>query len=124
MRRRLVLLNAELEAEGLPPIKIGIGIHTGEAIIGNVGSAQRMDYTCIGDSVNTTSRIETACKEVGHDLLISAVVRNLLEDRVTVGDLARVALKGKKEPMDVYPVLDVVPLPEEGDEFSGDPGPS
>ena len=108
MRRALVELNEELEAQGLPRVRIGMGIHTGEAIVGNVGSAERMDYTCIGDSVNTTARIESACKQVGTDLLVSGVVRDLLGDNVQVGEPAQVSLKGKRAPMAVYPLIDAV----------------
>jgi len=108
MRERLKELNESFEADGLPAIRIGIGIHTGEAIVGNVGSSQRMDYTCIGDSVNTTARIESACKTVGADILISGVVRNLLGSRIEVGPSSRVHLKGKSEPMDVFPLEAVV----------------
>ncbi len=104
MRERLRELNESFEAEGLPAIRVGIGVHTGEAIVGNVGSSQRMDYTCIGDSVNTTARIESACKTVGADVLVSGVVRTLLGNRIEVGPSSRVHLKGKSEPMDVFPV--------------------
>ena len=63
-------LNIELIDEGLPKVAIGIGINSGEAIIGNMGSETRFDYTAIGDAVNTAARLESATKERGVDLLI------------------------------------------------------
>ncbi len=105
MKRRLAALNDALRAESLPALKIGIGIHTGEAIAGNIGAPQRLDYTLIGDSVNTAARIESACKEVGRDLLISETTRALLGDLAIVDAPLTVQLKGKSRPAAVYPLL-------------------
>jgi class 3 adenylate cyclase len=104
MRRRLAALNIAFLADGLPMLRIGIGIHTGEAIAGNIGAPQRLDYTLIGDSVNTASRIESATKEVGFDLLLSATTRALLGDRARVGEPCVVQLKGKAQPTQVFPL--------------------
>lgn len=71
MKKRLIELNKELEAENLPSIKFGIGLHTGNVLAGNIGSNSRMEYTVIGDTVNVASRIESLCKEYNCDLLIS-----------------------------------------------------
>lgn len=114
MQRRLARLNAALQAEGLPPLSIGIGIHTGEAIAGNIGAPQRIDYTLIGDSVNTTARIESACKDVGHDLLISDKTRALLGDAAVVGEPVTVQLKGKSRPSEIFPLKDLREAPGEG----------
>ncbi|MBL9100710.1 MAG: HAMP domain-containing protein [Myxococcales bacterium] len=105
MHRRLAALNAAFAADGLPALRIGIGIHTGEAIAGNIGSPQRLDYTLIGDSVNTTARIESTCKEVDHDLLVSEATRAHLGDRARIGEPLVVHLKGKAKPTQVFPLL-------------------
>lgn len=72
MRQELAALNVERAAAGLPVLAIGIGLHTGECVIGNIGADQRLDYTAIGDVVNTASRIEGLTKELGEDVLLSA----------------------------------------------------
>lgn len=111
MRRRLARLNTAFLVDGLPALRIGIGIHTGEAIAGNIGAPQRLDYTLIGDSVNTAARIESACKELDHDLLLSATTRELLGERVDVGEPQVVQLRGKARPAPVFPLLGLRPGP-------------
>lgn len=69
MQKRLVTLNAELETEGFAPIRVGIGLHTGEATVGYIGSDQRSEYTAIGDTVNIASRLES--NALGGQILIS-----------------------------------------------------
>lgn len=108
MQRRLERLNEAFAADGLPTLHIGIGIHTGEAIAGNIGAPQRLDYTLIGDVVNTVARIEGACKDVGQDLLLSEATRLLLGERVRVGEPLIVHLKGKALPSSVYPLFSLV----------------
>jgi class 3 adenylate cyclase len=109
MQRRLARLNDALAAEGTQPLRIGVGVHTGEAIAGNIGAPQRLDYTLIGDSVNTATRIESACKEVGSDVLISEATRILLGDAASVGAPVTVHLKGKSRPTAVFPLLGLQP---------------
>ncbi len=105
MTERLEGLNRELISEGLTPLKTGIGIHSGEAIAGNIGSPQRLNYTVIGDAVNIAARIETASKELACDLLISEATRELLGPRAVVGTGEVVQLKGKSMPTRVFPLL-------------------
>ncbi|HEY0136305.1 MAG TPA: adenylate/guanylate cyclase domain-containing protein, partial [Nannocystis sp.] len=105
MLGRLDGLNRSLIADGLPALRIGMGIHTGEAIAGNIGAPQRLDYTLIGDVVNTVARIESVCKEVGADILVSEATRLLLGERARVGEARVVQLKGKAQPTPVYPLL-------------------
>jgi len=94
-------LNKELKQKKLPSIAIGIGINSGEAVIGNMGSESRFDYTAIGDAVNTGARLESATKEAGFDLLIgeSTAMFNKHSDFKFVNEIS---VKGKKEPLRVY----------------------
>lgn len=71
MREALRLLNRTFAAQGLPPLAFGIGLHSGNVLAGNIGAENRMEYTVIGDTVNTASRIESLCKSYGADFLMS-----------------------------------------------------
>jgi len=93
-------LNVELKAEGLPGIAIGIGINTGYAVIGNMGSATRFDYTAIGDAVNTAARLESGTKEAGEDLLIG--YNTAIKSDYKLKLLQPLKVKGKNKPLEVY----------------------
>ena len=93
-------LNKELENKGLPSIAIGIGINSGDAVIGNMGSEARFDYTAIGDSVNTGARLESATKEVGVDLLVGE--NTILFNRYRFDLVDEIFVKGKEEPLKVF----------------------
>lgn len=101
MIQSLTALNQELSKEGLPQIKIGIGIHSGDAIAGNVGSISRMDYTVIGDTVNVAARIESQTKALGHVLLVSeqTKIESRLDNLLQAGE---VTLKGKSQTVGLY----------------------
>lgn len=109
MRRRLVTLNEQLEGEGLPMLYMGIGVHSGEAIAGNIGAPQRLDYTVIGDSVNVCARIESTCKTLGQEVLISEATRDLLGDDAVVSEPYDIQLRGKSQSTRVMALLDVHP---------------
>ena len=93
-------LNVELAKENKPPVAIGIGINTGEAIIGNMGSDTRFDYTAIGDSVNVAARLESATKEQGVGILIGENTQFNSCHNLSLE--ARIKVKGKKLLLNVY----------------------
>jgi adenylate cyclase len=105
MRERLVALNVLRTADGLLPLRIGIGLNHGEVLAGQIGAAQRSEFTVIGDAVNAASRLEGMTKEFHTDLAIGESVAELLDDSFLVRRLGRIQLKGKKKPMMVFEVL-------------------
>ena len=103
MLERLKLLNQRWqEQEGRVPLQIGIGLHTGEAIIGNVGSDRRAQYTAIGDTVNAASRIEALSKEFKAPLVISETTAALLCERLKLVELGEAELKGRAAPVRIF----------------------
>ena len=83
-------------------IEIGIGINTGEAVIGNMGSDTRFDYTAIGDPVNTAARLESATKEVGVDILIGKETAKNCNFELKL--LEPITVKGKQKPLCIYTI--------------------
>ena len=100
IQRRMEELRHEMREEGFPEVVIGIGVNTGDAVIGNMGSASRFDYTCIGDAVNTAARMESATKEAGVDILIGASTAEF--SRHELEELKPMAFKGKAVPVRVF----------------------
>ena len=86
MRKSLVEMNKSFVQKGMPEIHFGIGLHSGPVLAGNIGASSRMEYTVIGDTVNTASRIEGLCKTYKTDLLISDTTANLSGEELTFVD--------------------------------------
>ncbi len=98
----LVRLNEQFVGQGHQPIQIGIGIHSGPAIIGSIGSPQRLEFTAIGSNVNLASRIENLTKKLGAPLLITAASHIRLENNADLIDLPAQEVRGVTEPVKVF----------------------
>lgn len=111
MRHELEEYNRELEAEGLPTLSMGIGLHRGTGVAALVGSRQLMQFTLVGRVVNLAARIEAATRNTDADILITRALRDELDARFHVRELAPIEVKGVEGPVDVFAV----------DGFSEDP---
>ena len=95
LRARLGELNAYISAHFKTELRCGVGVHYGSAVVGEVGHHAKKQFTAIGDTINLASRIESATKECGVEILVSDEVRRQVEGRVTIGRSFDVSLKGK-----------------------------
>ena len=102
MQRRMLSINDELRAEGFPEIGIGIGLHTGEVIVGYIGSERRSEYTAIGDAVNTSSRLESNAK--AGEILVSEVTAQAARSRYQLAPRDPITVKNREQPVPLFEV--------------------
>jgi adenylate cyclase len=101
----LVKFNEEITAEGVPAFGMGLGINTGIVVVGNMGSEQRFDYTCLGDAVNLASRLEGQSKNYGVKIVLGPVTAARLGGEFFTVELDCIAVKGKTEGVTIYTVF-------------------
>jgi adenylate cyclase len=105
MMGSLDAFNQEVTAEGIPAFGMGLGINTDTVVVGNMGSDQRFDYTCLGDGVNLAARLEGQSKPYGVKIVLGSKTAQLVKDEYFVLELDCIAVKGKKEGVTIYTVL-------------------
>jgi adenylate cyclase len=113
MMESLDEFNREIVAEGIPPFGMGLGINTGTVVVGNMGSDQRFDYTCLGDSVNLASRLEGQSKPYGVRIILGPRTAELVRDAYSVAELDCIAVKGKTEGVRIYTLATETDLHQE-----------
>ena len=104
MRKDIAAINAERTARGEPIIGYGVGINTGEVVLGAVGLPERSDYTAMGDTVNTAARMESLTKELHVDIVVSEWSAQVLQGTVPLKPLGEAAVKGKSAPVAVFTI--------------------
>ena len=104
MQEELSKLNVQLAEEELPTIAIGIGINTGEALVGNMGSDQRFDYSVIGDAVNVAARLESSSKTLGKTVVVGDRTYKAAKYDYNFDYIDSITVKGKSEPVKVYTI--------------------
>jgi adenylate cyclase len=105
MMGSLDAFNQEVTAEGIPAFGMGLGINTDTVVVGNMGSDQRFDYTCLGDGVNLAARLEGQSKPYGVKIVLGPKTAQLVKDEYFVLELDCIAVKGKTEGVTIYTVL-------------------
>jgi adenylate cyclase len=105
MQEAVVRLGLHWQEEGRTPFKIGIAIHTGDVVVGNIGSERRLEYAAIGDTVNLASRLEGLNKEYKTDILVSEETMRHVEHLVEARWVDRVAVRGREEQVNIYEVF-------------------
>ena len=106
MLKRLDSFNEEISKEGVPPFGMGLGINTGSVVVGNMGSTQRFDYTCLGDHVNLASRLEGQSKPYGVRIILGPETARHVRNDYQLFELDLIAVKGKKEGVRIFTVIE------------------
>lgn len=105
MLKDLEIFNEDIKEEGIPAFGMGLGINTATVVVGNMGSDQRFDYTCLGDGVNLAARLEGQSKPYGVKLVVGPQTAESVGDVYQVIELDLIAVKGKTKPVSIYTVL-------------------
>jgi adenylate cyclase len=104
MQQQLRNLCTQWETNGRRPVKMGIGINSGAAIVGNIGSEDRMEYTAIGDTVNLAARLESATKELGVEIVVSEHTYTAIRPLFQWKPAGSITVRGRTEPVRAYSV--------------------
>ena len=110
-------LNEVFASEGWPSYRTRFGLHTGDAVVGNIGSADRMNYTVLGATVNLAARLEPLNKQYGTEILVSEAVVSRASERFSFRLVDEVRPKGFEEPVRIFELLGPVEPPREGDKW-------
>jgi adenylate cyclase len=102
MQRELHVLADKRAAEGKRPVRMGIGINSGSAVVGNIGSKERMEYTAIGDTVNLASRLESATKDLGFEIIVSEQTYDAVRPLFKWKPTGEFLVRGRSEPVRAY----------------------
>lgn len=105
MRDRLATINEGFRERGLPEIRAGIGLHSGQVVAGNMGHSERMEYTVIGDAVNLASRLEGMTKELKCDIVVSEDLYEQVKSKVVCEPLHEIRVKGRDREVMVYRLI-------------------
>ena len=106
MKKALQKIRKKWARRGIKQLNIGIGIHTGDVVVGNMGSSKRFDYTIMGDAVNLAARLESINKIYGTVIIISKSTYEKVKDKFVCHKLDFVKVKGKNEPIEIYHLID------------------
>ncbi len=105
MQQELRRLSSKWESEGRVGFRMGIGINSGNAVVGNIGSEAHMEYTAIGDTVNLASRLQNATKEVHAEILVSGSTYDVAQTAFRWEPLGEITVRGRSQPVRIYGVL-------------------
>ncbi len=106
-QKEIAALNQRLVAQGLPPLVTRIGLHSGEVVVGNIGTDERMSYTAIGDPVNLASRLEALNKYYGTGILVSESIRSSLPAEYMTRFVDQAVVKGKEEAVEIHELIGI-----------------